>query len=151
MSYERFESLVDELCLLLENPDRDGVLDQGRIEVRGHEILLNNFDTDPGAMYLGFNFGVVMAGRTLRVFRLMLEANLTVYAQDQAQLGMGADNGCAQLIVRVPMSSNIDGAWLIETFDHYLEHGKYWKDTIIGSSDEMFAGVCSGDYQWIRA
>ena len=151
MSYERFEALVVELCEVVGVPNSNQVLDRGYIEVRGFEVMLNNYETDPGALYLGFNFGVVMAGRTLRVFRLMLEANLTVYAQDQAQLGMDAETGCVQLIVRVPMSGGVDGNWLAETLEHYFEHGKYWKETIVTSSDEMFAGLCSGNYQWIRA
>jgi len=92
-----------------------------------------------------------MAGRTLRVFRLMLEANLSVYAQDQAQLGLDADTGCAQLIVRIPMVDGVDGPWLCETLDHYLEHGRYWKDTIVGASDDMFQSLCAGHFQWIRA
>jgi hypothetical protein len=151
VSYERFQDLVLDLCAVLHHPDTDTVLSTGRVEVRGFEVLLNNFDGDPQAMYLSFNFGVVMAGRTLRVYRLMLESNLSVYAQDQAQLGLDADTGCAHLIVRVAMVDGVDGPWLAETLDHYFEHGRYWKDTIMGASDDMFHGLCSGDFRWIRA
>lgn len=151
MSYEHFQSLVTELCAVLEVPDVAGVLERGCVETGGYEVMLNNYETDASAMYVSLNFGVVPAGRTLRVFRLMLEANLSIYAQDQAQLGMDADSTCIYLIVRVPMTSGVTGDWLAETLQHYFEHGKYWRETIVTSADEMFAGVCSGDYRWIRA
>jgi hypothetical protein len=151
MAYQRFEELVRQLCARLEIPGADSVLDRGYIELHGFDIMLNNFDGDPEALYMGFNFGAIPSGRATRVFRLMLEANISVYAQDQAQLGVDADTGTAQLIVRVAMVDDIDGAWLDETITHYLEHGKYWRDTILGTDDAMFEGVCSGDYRWIKA
>lgn len=151
MSYERFEGLVRDLCEVLHLPNAEGVLKDGCLQVKGFEIVVANYDSDPEAMYLNFNFGVALAGRSLRVFRLMLEANLTVYAQDQAQLGMDADTGSVQLIVRVPMTEGVHGSWLAETLEHYFEHGRYWRDTLLGSSDEMFWAVASGDFQWIRA
>lgn len=151
MSYERFEGLVRDLCAELHLPDVAGVLSSGHLTVQGFEIVVANYDSDPDALYLNFNFGVVLAGRSLRIFRLMLEANLTVYAQDQAQLGMDADTGSVHLIVRVPMSAGVDGPWLAETLQHYFSHGSYWRDTLLNSSDEMFRAVASGHYQWIRA
>lgn len=151
MSHERFNGLVLDLCATLQHPDADAVLSTGSISMRDFDVLLSNFDGDERAIYLSFNFGVLMAGRTLRVFRLMLEANLSVYAQDQAQLGLDADSGCAQLIVRIPMVDGVDGPWLSEMLDHYIEHGRYWKDTIMGANDDMFQSLCAGQFQWIRA
>ncbi|MFE8646307.1 hypothetical protein ACFX58_14575 [Sphingomonas sp. NCPPB 2930] len=151
MSYQHFEGLVRDLCKELHLPDTEGVLRQGYLSVQGFEIVVANYESDPDAMYLNFNFGVVLAGRSLRIFRLMLEANLTVYAQDQAQLGMDADTGSAHLVVRVPMTAGVDGPWLAETLQHYSSHGSYWRDTLLNSSDEMFNAVTSGHYQWIRA
>ncbi|PIM50865.1 molecular chaperone Tir [Roseateles chitinivorans] len=151
MSQERYQSLVRDLCQLIELPDAEAVLRRGTIEVEGFEVHLANFSNDPGAMYLNFHYGIVTAGRTLRVFRLLLEANLSVYAQDQAQLGLHADTGGIVLIVRVPLSDAIDAPWLAETLTHYAEHGRYWRDNIANATEEMFAGICAGDYFWIRA
>jgi hypothetical protein len=102
-------------------------------------------------MYLNFHFGVVTAGRSLSVFRLLLESNLTVYAQDQAQVGINPDTGGIILIVRVPMTPDISGQWLAETLSHYAEHGRYWNDNILRAVDEAFDGLCSGDYLWLKA
>jgi hypothetical protein len=151
MSYERFTELVTQLCGVIDLPDVDAVLTRGVIEVEGFDVRLSNFENDPEAMYLNFDYGIVTAGRTLRIFRLLLEANLTVYAQDQAQLGMEPETGGILLIVRVPMGDSIDGPWLAETLTHYTEHGRYWRDNISTSTDEMFNGICAGDYFWIRA
>jgi len=151
MSYERYQSLVGELCEVIGLPDAAAVLERGTMEIEGFEVQFANFENDPGAMYLNFYYGIVTAGRTLRIFRLLLEANLSIYAQDQAQLGLNADTGGIVLIVRVPMSDSIDGAWLAETLTHYAEHGRYWQNNILSSTDEMFAGICAGDYFWIRA
>ena len=151
MSYERFESLVREVCATIGLPDADAVIKRGTLEVEGFDVQLANFENDPGAMYLNFQYGIVTAGRTLRIFRLLLEANLSIYAQDQAQLGLNADTGGIVLVVRVPMGDSIDGPWLAETLTHYVEHGRYWQKNIIESSEEMFNGICAGDYVWIRA
>ena len=151
MSHDRFVELVAELCAVRDEPDVEGILAGGCLAVQDFEVLLNNFQGDEQAIYLSFNFGVLSAGRSLQVFRLMLEANLSVYAQDQAQLGLDADTGCVQLIVRIPMVDGVDGGWLSETLEHYVEHGRYWKDTIVSATDEMFQGLCAGQFQWIRA
>jgi len=151
MSVERYTELVTELCAEIGLPDAGAVLARAAIEVEGMEVLLGYFETDPQAMYLNFNFGIVTAGRTLRVFQLLLEANLTVYAQDQAQLGLNPDTGGVILIARVPFTDDIDGKWLADTLTHYGEHGRYWRDNIAAASDEMFAGLCSGEYLWLKA
>jgi hypothetical protein len=151
MSVERFESLVHELCRVIDLPDPKEVLRRGSLEVEGFEVQVRNFENDPEAMYLNFYFGILTAGRTLRVFRLLLEANLSIYAQDQAQVGLNPDTGGIVLIVRIPMGDTVDGPWLAETLTHYAEHGRYWRDNVAEASDEMFNGICSGDYCWIRA
>lgn len=151
MSYERFAELTYDLCRFLELPDPHEVLARGSVEIEGFEVLLAHFDNDPDAIYLNFHFGILPSGRADRVMRLLLEANLTIYAQDQAQLGIHADSGGILLIVRVPMSGDVDGAWLADTLRHYAEHGRYWQSNILQSSDEMFAGICTGDYVWMRA
>lgn len=151
MSYERFSELVHELCTIVDLPSPETVLERGVMEVEGFEVALNHFENDPEAMYLNFAFGIVTAGRTLRIFRLMLEANLTIYAQDQAQLGLDPDTGGVLLIIRVPFSDELDGAWLADTFSHYAEHGRYWRDSILIASDEAFESLSYGDYSWVRA
>ena len=151
MSLDRYRELVTQMCGVVGIPDANAVLTRGAVEIEGYEVQLSHFENDPEAMYLNFHFGIVTAGRTLRVFRLLLEANLQIYAQDQAQMGLNPDTGGVLLIVRVPMTDEIDGTWLADTFNHYIEHGQYWRDSIITATDEMFEGVCSGQYMWLRA
>jgi len=150
MSLDQYNQLVTELCEAIDLPDAEAVLAQGWIEVEGFEILMSHYENDPAAMYLNFHFGIVTAGRTLTIFRLLLEANLTVYAQDQAQAGINPDTGGIILIVRVPMTPEINGSWLAETLTHYTEHGRYWKDNVLSSTDEAFNGICAGDYIWLK-
>ncbi len=150
MSLERYQDLIHQLCAVVDLPDPQGALARGAIEVEGFEIMLGYYDNDPEAMYLNFNFGIVSSGRSLRVFRLMLEANMSIYAQDQAQLGLEADSGVVLLIVRVPMTPELDGAYLADTFNHYTEHGRYWRDNILVAEDEMFESLSYGDYTWLR-
>lgn len=150
MSHENYKRLVASLCEAIALPDAQAVLDRGWIEVEGFEVLLSHYESDASALYLNFHFGIVSAGRTLQVFRLLLEANLTVYAQDQAQVGINPDTTGIVLIVRVPMTDEIDGAWLADTLGHYAEHGRYWGENILSATDEMFEGICGGDYFWLR-
>ena len=91
------------------------------------------------------------SGRSLRVYRLMLEANLSLYAQDQAQLGLDADSGVVLLVVRVPMLDGVDGPYLADTINHYIEHGRYWRENILLAEDEMFESLSMGAYTWMRA
>lgn len=151
MSSERYQELVGQLCEAINLPNPQAVLERRAIEVEGFEVLLNHYENDLGALYLNFHFGIVTAGRTLRVFRLMLEANLNLYAQDQAQMGIDPETTGIVLIVRVPMTDDIDGAWMADTLSHYAEHGRYWQTNISEATEEMFLGVASGDYHWIRA
>lgn len=151
MSSDRYAALIGELCEAIGLPDTAAVLERKSIETDGFEVLLNHYENDADALYLNFHFGIVTAGRTLRVFRMMLEANLNLYAQDQAQLGIDPDTTGIVLIVRIPMGDDVDGPWLADTLGHYAEHGRYWKTNISEATEEMFLGVASGDYQWIRA
>jgi hypothetical protein len=151
MSYERFAGLVTELCAAVDLPDAQAVLERRTMEVEGFTVMLEHAEHDADAMYLQFDYGITTAGRTLRLFRLMLESNLLVYAQDQAQLGINPDTGGALLIVRVPMADDIDGNWLAETLVHYAEHGRYWRDQMGSGAEEAFEGIASGDYLWLRA
>ncbi|BBO59484.1 CesT family type III secretion system chaperone [Mycoavidus sp. B2-EB] len=151
MSVERYESLLGELCQAVGLPDLQHVLETRSIEVEGFDVQLEHIEEDPDAVYLNFHFGTVTAGRTLTVFRLMLEANLLIYAQDQAQLGLDPDSGGIILIVRVVMTDDVTGDWLADLLTHYAEHGRYWQKNIFESTDEMFEGIAAGQFQWIRA
>jgi len=149
--HERYIALVRDLCVALDLPDADAVLASRRVEVEGFSVIVDHVANDPGAMYLQFDYGVTTAGRTLSILRLMLESNLLVYAQDQAQLGLDPDTGSTQLIVRISMTDDIDGAWLYETLLHYVEHGRYWRDHLLQAPDEMYEAISAGDYLWLRA
>lgn len=151
MSTERYTRLIQDLCAIVGLSNVDNVLKARTIEVEGFDVRFDCFDSDAEAMYANFHFGTVTAGRTLTVFRLMLEANLLIYAQDQAQLGIDTDTGGIILIIRLPFSSGIDGQELADLLAHYAEHGRYWRQNIIESSDEMFEGIASGEYFWLRA
>ncbi|MGU7816507.1 CesT family type III secretion system chaperone [Burkholderia sp. AW49-1] len=151
MSHDAFNSLIYDLCSTVGLGDPDHVLQTRAIEVEGFEILFDRLETDSHSIYLSFHFGTVTAGRTLTIFRLMLEANLIIYAQDQAQLGIDTDTGGIVLIVRVPMTPDLDGAVLADLLSHYAEHGRYWRQNVIESSDEMFKGILTGDHLWLRA
>jgi len=154
VSAERYQSLVSDLCTALQLPSTQQVLDRGVIEVGGYEVVVQHLPSDEGAMYLNFDFGIVSAGRTLRALHMMLTSNLTLYAQDQAQLGMDPTTGCLLLIIRVPMTDEIDGAWLADTFTHYSEHGNYWRQNLGNVAlDEMYdpAVAPSSHFIWMRA
>ncbi|RQS15870.1 molecular chaperone Tir [Burkholderia sp. Bp8998] len=151
MSIELYAEVVRDVCSVVGLPDPDHVLSTRTIEVEGFEVQLDHFENDPQAMYVNFHYGTVSAGRTLVVFRLMLEANLVIYAQDQAQLGIDTDTGGIVLIVRLPLEHDVDGQVVADLLSHYAEHGRYWRSNIIESSDEMFEGIVAGDYFWLRA
>jgi len=151
MSTEHFEALLLDLCNVVGIGDPDHVLNTRSMEVEGFDVQFEHFEEDLHAMYLNFHYGTVTAGRTLTVFRLMLEANLMIYAQDQAQLGLDAETGGAILIVRVIMGQDVTGEWLADLLAHYAEHGRYWRKNIFESTDEMFEGIASGQFFWIRA
>lgn len=151
MSAEQYTRVVTELCEVVGLPNAEHVLDTRTIDVEGFDVRLDYFDRDLDAMYANFHYGTVTAGRTLVVFRLMLEANLLIYAQDQAQLGLDTDTGGIVLVLRLPFGDDLTGDLLSDLLAHYAEHGRYWRSNIIESSDEMFEGIASGDYFWLRA
>ncbi|MGV2292950.1 CesT family type III secretion system chaperone [Trinickia sp. YCB016] len=151
MSSERYTQLITELCATVGLADVEHVLSTRSIEVEGFDVRLDYFERDLDAMYANFHFGTVTAGRTLVVFRLMLEANLLIYAQDQAQLGVDTDTGGIVLVLRLPFDSDLSGESLADLLAHYAEHGRYWRQNIVESNDEMFDGIASGEYMWLRA
>lgn len=148
---ERYAQLVRDLCETVGLADAEHVLETRSIEVEGFDVRLEYFDNDLDAMYANFHYGTVTAGRTLVIFRLMLEANLLIYAQDQAQLGLDTDTGGIVLVLRLPFSADLDGPLLADLLAHYAEHGRYWRQNILESSDEMFEGIAAGEYVWLRA
>ncbi|SDI40105.1 CesT family type III secretion system chaperone [Paraburkholderia phenazinium] len=151
MSLERRDQLIRELCDLRGIGDAEHVITHGVVCIDDFDIAIDYFDEDPAAIYVNFQFGVISGGRTLRVFRLLLEANLSVYAQDQAQLGVEAETGGVVLVVRGMLDDDADGPWLVEMIEHYVEHGRYWRENILLSDDEMFRHLSDGAYIWIRA
>lgn len=151
MSLERRNQLIRELCSLRGIGSADLVIERGVVAIDDFDVAIDFYQEDPAAIYVNFQFGVVSGGRTLRVFRLLLEANLSVYAQDQAQLGVEANTGGVVLVVRAVLEPNTDGQWLVELIEHYVEHGRYWRENILLSDDEMFRHLANGDYIWIRA
>ena len=151
MSDQVLETLLEAVALEVGLGDPGSVVSARRIEVQGFECSFEITESDNDALYLLFDFGIATAGRTLRLFTAMLEANLTTYAQDQAQLGIDADSGVAILVVRIPGIKEIDVGWLVDTLAHYAAHGLYWRDTIFQASDEMFEAISRGAYEWIRA
>lgn len=150
MSAERYTAILSQLCAAMAIPDADAVLEERILDVEGFEVLVDHVETDPDALYLNFNYGIVTSGRTLKVFRLLLEANLLIYAQDQAQLGMDADTGAIVMIVRVEFHDALDGAGLAGLLAHYAEHGRYWRDNIFQTDDEMFEQIADGSYLWMK-
>ncbi|ACB68093.1 molecular chaperone Tir [Burkholderia ambifaria] len=151
MSRERFVELIHEVCAVVGLPDAEYVVETQTLEIEGFDVHLDHHETDPDSVYVSFHYGAVTPGRSLVVFRLMLEANLLVYAQDQAQLCLESDTGNIVLLVHLPMGPTITGDYLADLFSHYAEHGRYWQNNILESPDEMFEGIASGNFMWLRA
>ena len=150
MGLELFEALLRELCTVVGLPDPEHMVQHRQLQVEGFDVLLDYLEDDPQAFYLYFQFGIVTPGRTLAIYRLMLEANLLIYAQDQAQFGMDSDTGGIVLLVRIGLSEEITGEWLANLMVDYAEHGRYWRDQIVQSTDAMYEGISTGDYTWLR-
>jgi len=150
MSLDRFTALIRDLCEQMAIPDPDHILETRMLEVEGFDVMVDYFEEDADALHLNFCYGIVTSGRTLKVFRLLLEANLVIYAQDQAQLGLEAETGGIVMIVRVAFNDQIDGLWLADLLGHYAEHGRYWRDNIFQTDDEMFENIAEGSYLWMR-
>ena len=151
MSLERRNQLIHEMCDLRGLGNAEDVIERGVVSIDDFDIAVDFYEEDPAAIYVNFQFGIVSGGRTLRVFRLLLEANLSVYAQDQAQLGVEAETGGVVLVVRGVLEASSDGQWLLEMIEHYVEHGRYWRENILLADDEMFRHLADGNYVWMRA
>lgn len=151
MQQALFEDLLRDLCQVVGLPDPEDLVARRQMQVEGFDLQLDYLEDDPGAFYVYFQFGIVTAGRTLAVYRLMLEANLLIYAQDQAQFGLDSDTGGIVLLVRIALTDDVNGQWLANLMIDYAEHGRYWRDQIVQSPDEMFEGIGNGDYTWLRA
>lgn len=147
---ETLSSLLHGLAAELSLPTSGPLCEAGRLELDGFDIVIDQVEGDEQALCVRFEFGIVTAGRTLPVFRLMLESNLTVYLQDQAQMGCDPDTGGLVLLARLPLEG-VDAPWLADTLRHYVEHGKYWRQLMSSSQEAMFDAVCSGDFLWLRA
>ncbi|NRO98863.1 molecular chaperone Tir [Paraburkholderia sp. NMBU_R16] len=152
MSRDRYVQLIGEVCSVVGLSDPDYIVETGAIEVEGFYIRFDHYEEkDPNGLYLTFHFGSVTAGRTLAVFRLMLEANLLIYAIDQAQMAVDSETGTAVLLVYLTMGEDLTGESLVGICNHYIEHGRYWQNNILQGTDEMFEGIASGNFNWIRA
>jgi len=150
VSEQQYTTLIEDLCLAVGLPDATEVLQTRSLEVEDFNVRLDHFDNDPAAVYVNFDLGAVTTGRTTTVFRLMLEANLLIYAQDQAQLGVDSDYGNVILLIRLEFSPDLNGASLADILAHYAEHGRYWTKNIFDVNDERFEGIASGNFIWIR-
>ena len=49
------------------------------------------------------------------------------------------------------MLDGVDGPYLADTINHYIEHGRYWRENILLAEDEMFESLSMGAYTWMRA
>lgn len=151
MDYENdFKMLLEGLAAELGLPPASDLPGRRILTLSDFEVRFNYGEGDPEAFHIHFDFGISTAGRTLTVYRLMLEANLLVYAQDQAQMGVDNATGAIVLLVRVSLLEQVDVQWLSDTLLHYVEHGHYWRDKVMQSPDAMFHGIGNGDYAWIR-
>lgn len=143
--------LLANLCECVGLVDALTVIERRMLQVMGMEVGFEVLSDDPDHFQIQFRFGAIASGRALRVFRLMLEANLLVYAKDNAHFALDPDTGESVLLLRVAFGGATTGQWLADTLSHYAEHGLYWKNNILSCEDEQFNGVASGDYQWLRA
>ena len=72
MSIERRDQLIREICTLRDVPGVDEVLARGELEIDSFDVAIDHFAEDGDAVYVTFQYGIVTAGRTLRVYRLLL-------------------------------------------------------------------------------
>jgi hypothetical protein len=143
--------LLSDFCQCVGLADVSTVIGRRMVQVKGMEVGFEALSDDPDHFQIQFRFGAMAAGRALRVFRLMLEANLLVYAKDNANFALDPDTGESVLLLRAAFGGTTTGQWLADTLAHYAEHGLYWKNNILSCEDEQFNGVASGQYQWLRA
>ncbi|RYX91570.1 MAG: molecular chaperone Tir [Comamonadaceae bacterium] len=150
MEADQLQALLTDFCDAVGLPDRVSVVAKRLVYVKGMDVSFETMEGDAGHFQMYFRFGAIAPGRALRVFRLMLEANLLVYAKDNAHFGMDPDTGESVLMLRAAFGPETNGQWLANTLAHYAEHGLYWRNNILDSPDEQFNGVASREYQWIR-
>lgn len=150
MEADDLGNLFSDFCQTVGLPDTLAILERRMIYVKGMEVSFETLEGDDGHFQMYFRFGAIVAGRVLRVLRLMLEANLLVYAKDNGRFAMDPDTGESVLMLRAAFGPEANGEWLADTLGHYAEHGMYWRDNILDCPDEQFNGVASREYQWIR-
>ena len=148
---EPLEYLLRDFCQCVGLPDAETVIARRMVQVRGMEVGFEVFDDEPDHFQIHFRFGSIAAGRALRIFSVMLEANLLVYAKDDAHFALDPDTAESLLLLRVAFCESSTGKWLADTLVHYAEHGQYWKNNILNCEDEQFNGVASGEYKWLKA
>ncbi|WPB57937.1 CesT family type III secretion system chaperone [Xylophilus sp. GOD-11R] len=147
---DKLTDLLREFCdtVGLYPPE---ILRRKQVQVKGMEVNFTRPAAGAEHFFFSYQFGAIAAGRTLKVFRLMLEANILVYAKDDAVIGMDPDTGGVVLSVRGTFGPGATGRWLADTLAHFAEHAIYWRKNILDCIDEMFNGISSGKYQWMRA
>lgn len=145
------EPLLTDFCREVGLPDAARIISRRLVQVKGMDVTFWHVeDDDPDHLYLHFQWGVIGAGRTLSAWRLMLEANLLIYAKGNAQIALDPDSGVVLLVVKLVFDAQLTGSVLAEKLAHYGEHGLYWQGNILNCPDDQFTGIASGDYQWIR-
>ncbi len=151
MNDDPLAPVLTDFCAEVGLPNAARVISRRMVQVKGMDVVFWHVeDDDPDHLYLHFQFGAIAAGRTLRAWRLMLEANMVIYAKDDARMAVDPDSGGVVLLVKVRLGPDITGRWLADTLAHYGEHGLYWQGNIFDCPDELFNGIASGAYQWIR-
>ncbi|MDR7008909.1 CesT family type III secretion system chaperone [Paraburkholderia strydomiana] len=149
MDIDYYRPLIEALCATVGLPDADHMLDKRLIKVEGFDIRLDHFNDDTG-LHIVFELGAVAPERMLDMYRLMLEANVLVYAQDKAQLGVDRGTGNSVLLVRAELPE-LTGETLADLLAHYAKHGRYWQQNIFRATDGQYQAVVSDASVWIRA
>ncbi|WP_250480083.1 MULTISPECIES: CesT family type III secretion system chaperone [unclassified Caballeronia] len=145
------EILLQDFCQAVGMPDPSFLMAGGSIDVDGFSVdFLDIADEEDRALYVNFHYGTVSAGRSLIVFRLLLEANVLAYAKDDARLGLDPATGGVILFLRLVEDTVPDGNMLADILSHYAEHARYWRTQIFEASDEMYLGIASGDFRWLQ-
>lgn len=148
MADNRLQELLQDFCDTVGLHPVE-ILRRRQVLVKGIDVVFAQPADDPDHFRVHFQFGAVAAGRSLKVFRLILEANVLVYAKEDAMMGMDPDTGGVVLMLRVAFG--VTGRWLADTLAHFAEHGLYWRNNILECPDPMLEGICSGFYVWIKA
>jgi hypothetical protein len=148
MADTRLQDLLKDFCETVGLYPVE-ILRRRQVQVKGVEVRFAQYTDDEDHFYVNFDFGAIAAGRTLRVFRLMLEANAMIYAKETAVLGMDTETGCVILTLR--SAFGVTGQWLADNLSYFADHAVYWQKNILDCPDERFTGVSSGLYKWMQA